>query len=116
MNVQEAIAAHAQWKIKLAVYLKKPDNSVSFEQLGADDRCELGKWIYGDGAEFKGTPEYETVRSAHAKFHRAAAAVVRKANIDKSLDADSVLGPHSEFGAASTAVVLALKALAAKHS
>lgn len=115
MNVQEAIAAHAQWKIKLAGYLKNPDNSVSYDQLAADNRCELGKWIYAEGAAYQGTPEYEAVRSTHAKFHKAAAAVLRKANITASLDATTVLGPQSDFGAASNAVVLALKALAAKH-
>lgn len=49
MNFDEAIKAHAAWKIKLKQYIHKPDKNLSADVVGKDNLCDLGKWIYGEG-------------------------------------------------------------------
>jgi hypothetical protein len=49
MDFQDAIRATFAWKMKLAVYVFEPDHSLSPSEVGADDKCEEGKWLKGDG-------------------------------------------------------------------
>jgi len=114
MNVEDSIQAHARWKIRLVSYLKNPDGSIKAGELGADDRCDLGKWIHGEGRHYAGDPEMAALRAAHANFHRAAADVVRKIDAGTVTDAGSLMSLHSPFSTASLAVVNHLKALAQK--
>ena len=114
MNVDDAILAHARWKIRLTNYLKNPDGSIDIAQLQAEDKCDLGRWIAGEGVKHGTLPEYAELRAAHAKFHRIAADVVRKADRKQIANADAELGLGSNFGSASTAVVNCIKALGRK--
>jgi methyl-accepting chemotaxis protein len=114
MDFDEAIKAHSAWKQKLAAYLKKPDASLNPAEVQADERCKLGKWIYGDGAAHSGAAEFAKVKSDHMAFHRAAAAVVRKADSGQSVSEDTALGGTSDFAAASSAVVFGLMQLRSK--
>jgi hypothetical protein len=53
-------------------------------------------------------PEYAVLKTAHARFHQAAANVVAKAESGKSVAEDVALGADSEYGKASSAVVCAI--------
>ncbi len=108
MNFDEAIQAHAAWKIKLAVYLKKPDGTLRPSEIGADNRCALGQWLYGEAKKFSSLPEYQTLIAEHARFHRAAAKVAEQANAGQEVLADVALGGDSEFATASRNVVKAI--------
>lgn len=110
MNVDDAILAHARWKTRLAAYLKTPDGSINVTELGADNRCELGKWIYSEAAHRLPAGELMALKTAHAKFHRIAAKVVSDIDTGKA-DPNALLGLGSDFGLASTAVVNILKSL-----
>ena len=114
MKVEDAILAHARWKTRLTSYLNQPDGSINVMDLGADNRCELGKWIHGEATHSIPAADLAQLKAAHAKFHRAAADVVRKVDAGAAVDQNGMLGFQSEFGAASLAVVNHLKALAAK--
>ena len=114
MNVDDAIRAHAQWKIKLTAYLSNPDGSLNPVEIGQDNRCELGKWIYGDATKHTHLPEMAAVKTSHAEFHRAAADVVRKIDSGTERDQNKLTGLSSPFGTASNKIVNQLKALAAK--
>lgn len=114
MNTQEAILAHARWKTLLATYLSCPNGSINANNLQADDKCDLGHWIHHEGKAFAALPEYTALLSSHAKFHRAAADIVRKADTGRAVNADAELGMSSPFGVASLAVVSAIKTLFAK--
>jgi hypothetical protein len=116
MNIQDAILVHARWKTKLITYLKTPDGTIDIGQLEADNNCELGRWLYGDGARYGALPEYTALQSAHAKFHHVAAKVARSANLAPIANAEAALSPTSEFGVASSWVVNAIKVLAHKIS
>lgn len=109
MDFEKAILAHRHWKEKLNQYLAKPDGSLSASEIAEDSRCELGKWIHGEGKKVAARfPEYEHLRAEHARFHQAAADVIRKADSGSSISGETALGGHSAFSVASTAVVRAI--------
>ncbi len=114
VNFDDAIQAHAAWKIKLAVYLKKPDGAIKPAEIGADNRCALGQWLYGDAKKFSSLAEYQTLMTEHARFHRAASKVAEQANAGREMNAEAVLGGNSEFATASLNVVKAIKNLKGK--
>ncbi len=111
MDFNQAISAHSKWKTKLREYLVKPDRSLSASEIALDNKCELGKWIVGDGAKYSSLPEFQALRSEHAKFHKAAADVVRKADSGHRVIEEVALGSNSEFSLASANVVTAIMAI-----
>lgn len=114
MNANDAILAHSRWKTLLTTYLQKPDNSINVGDLQVDNKCDLGRWIHTEGSKFAALPEYAALKASHAKFHQAAAGVVKKANAGLPVKAETELGLGSEFGLASMAVVNGIKAFFAK--
>ncbi len=114
MDFDQAISAHSAWKMKLSTYLRKPDGSIKSAEVQVDNKCALGQWIYGEGAKWNTLPEYTTLKNEHAKFHKAAAEVVRKADSGDSVSEDIALGSKSDFAAASNAVVSSIMAIRRK--
>jgi hypothetical protein len=115
MNFDEAIRAHAEWKIKLAGYIQKPDQSLKCDTVGKDDQCALGKWICGEGnASFAKLPEFAKLKEAHSRFHRAAGDVIRSADSGKNVTAEIALGASSPYAKASSEVVSSIMAMKAR--
>jgi len=108
MNFDDAVAAHSEWKRKLNSYLQKPDHSLNAAEVAADDRCVLGQWIKGEGRTYSSAPEFAKLTTEHTRFHKAAADIVNKVDRGQDVSAELVLGGGSEFGRASSAVVLAI--------
>lgn len=110
MNFKEAIAAHAKWKVTLLNYLKSPDGSLKPDVVGLDNKCALGQWIYGEGiALCNGSHDYEILKSDHARFHQAAAKVIRDIESKTTTDETALLGVKSEYGIASSLVISTLE-------
>lgn len=107
MNFDEAIQAHAAWKVKL-VYVRKPDGALKSADVRPSNRCPLGKWLEGEGAKYASMPEFKILVAEHARFHVAAADVIDKADTGASMGPDQALGPESEYGLASRSVVKAI--------
>lgn len=108
MNFDEAIQAHAAWKIKLSVYLRKCDGSLKAADIRVDNRCPLGQWLYGEGKKYSSLAEYQTLIKEHARFHRAAGSVIDKADSGQEATAERELNFDSEYGIASRNVVKAI--------
>lgn len=108
MDFDEAIAIHSKWKRKLRQYLANHDRSLNPAEVGHDDRCTLGKWIYSEGAAYSAMPEYVKLRFEHARFHAIAAELVRKANAGQAMSSHLDPCAGSEFSKASSAIVRAL--------
>ncbi len=111
MDFDQAIASHTQWKAKLRTYIASPDGSLSAAEIALDNKCELGKWISGQGAKYSNLPEFNSLRSQHAQFHKAAAEIVRKADSGHPVAEEVALGGKSEFSLASTGVVSAIMSI-----
>jgi methyl-accepting chemotaxis protein len=105
MNFDDAIKAHVEWKMKLKTYIAKPDRSLDAAKVGLDNQCVLGKWLHGEGAKFASNPKFSQLVAEHAKFHKAAAQIITKAESGASVIQDVALGAKSEFADVSQKVV-----------
>lgn len=111
MDLDRAIAAHADWKVKLRQALDE-HGVLDAERLSADCHCELGQWLHGPGRTTLGSnPNFLSCVEAHRDFHTAAGAVARKINAKDYTSAATQLDVGSPFAAASTAVAVALRRL-----
>ncbi len=61
----------------------------------------------GEGRCFAGAPDYARLMAEHARFHRAAAILIRRADSGQQVAEDVALGGQSEFAQASGAVITA---------
>ena len=111
MDFDQTVAAHSKWKRTLREYVAKPDGSLSPANVSLDDKCTLGEWIYSTGAKHSALPEYVKLKYEHARFHTAAAEIVRKANAGESVADEVAPCSNSEFSSASSAIVMALMSL-----
>lgn len=116
MNFDDAIAAHIKWKVRLHQFI----DGTSAEKLSSavvckDNQCDLGKWIYGDGAKFKAAPHYQDLVKKHANFHICAAEVVKKVEGGDKTGAHAALGgPFAVASKETVAAIMTLKTEAAK--
>ena len=78
LDIDVSIMAHENWKLRLTAYL----NGTSSEELRpevvcCDDKCDLGKWIYGDGGEWLGKyGTFADLKATHKMFHYVASNIV----------------------------------------
>jgi len=89
-------------------YLQHPDKSLNPSVVGADNQCELGKWIHGDGKKNANNPKFKELTIEHAKFHTSAAEIIKKADTGQNMSAETTLGAKSEFADRSMKVVTIL--------
>ncbi|MDD5329044.1 MAG: CZB domain-containing protein [Sulfuricella sp.] len=82
VDFMAAIEAHIRWKVRLEEYIdgtsaEKLDQAV----VGMDNKCLLGKWIYGVGGEKYGTnPLFQEVKEIHTAFHKCSAGIMCQAD------------------------------------
>ena len=107
MDFDGVIAAHSAWKGHLRAFLEGRENLDS-STVANQHACAFGKWIFGEGARYRGTAEYETVVKLHGEFHKCAAAVVAQG---RAADATKAIGPSSAFAQASSKLVHAIMKL-----
>lgn len=91
MNFLEIISAHVRWKKRLENYILTREEKLDPAEIGRDDHCTLGQWIYGEGQAYTHAQHFEKVRSEHAAFHKHAAAIVTFANRGDREVAEEVL-------------------------
>ncbi|MFY9676519.1 MAG: CZB domain-containing protein [Terriglobales bacterium] len=115
MNFEDAVLCHSEWKRRLHEYAESPDHSLKVDEVAASDRCKTGKWIRGEGRKYSVYPEYAKLIAEHARFHKAAAEIVRRADCGDDMRGEFALGVGSEFSLASSAVVLALMDMKRRH-
>ena len=114
MDFNQAIRAHAAWKMKLSVYLAKPDGSLKVADIEPDNRCALGQWIYAEGQKLAQFPEFTALRNEHTRFHTCAASIVKKADSGQNMTEETALGADSEFSRSSAAVIAAIMTMKRK--
>lgn len=113
LDLQAAIAAHRNWKLRLDAYLAgHSTEDLRAENICFDDRCDLGKWIHGPGKKALGhVPGFQRLVADHRMFHYAASNVVALSKAGKVGEALTMLeGPYE---AASRNVIAALGELQA---
>jgi methyl-accepting chemotaxis protein len=116
MDFDEAVTLHSKWKRKLRNALANHDGTLRVAEASLDHKCVLGSWIYGEGAKHSALPEYIKLKYEHARFHRLAGELLRKANAGQSVDEEITACSSSEFSKSSAAVVIAIMAIKARLS
>ncbi len=115
MNWDDAVKAHAAWKMRLLAYIRDSSKKLDPSAIGVDNRCPLGIWLHSEAKQkLAGMPEFETLIAEHARFHRAVGSVVEQVNAGKTVPDQSVLGWESEFAASSRSVVTTITKLKRK--
>lgn len=96
-----AIEAHRKWRQRLTDYIKgKSTEELDPAVICQDDKCALGKWIYGEGRTFCGhMPKFHQLKADHAEFHINAAEVVTLHKKGKTEDAKHLLldGAYAKY-------------------
>jgi methyl-accepting chemotaxis protein len=75
-NFDVIVLMHRNWLIQLRAFLddRKDDlKATSEDHL----KCDLGKWIYGDGKRFSEKSAYKTLEADHKDFHAKAGEIIR---------------------------------------
>ena len=111
LDIDMAMSAHENWKLRLSAYLEGHSTErFSAEEICFDDRCDLGRWIHGDGkARLGNFPGFAALMGHHKMFHYAASNVVSLAKSGRSNDAHNML--HGQFAKFSGEVMQDLEVL-----
>lgn len=111
MDLDKALAAHADWKVKLRVALTD-HQPLDADAISSDCKCELGRWLHGEGkAAHWSSPNFRQCFEAHADIHRAAGSVARAINAKDFAGAERQLELNTPFAEASSAVAVAVRRL-----
>jgi len=115
VNWDDAVKAHAAWKMRLLAYIRDPSKKLDPAVVGVDNRCPLGIWLHGEAKQkLAAMPEFETLIAEHARFHRAVGSAVEQVNAGKIVSDQTVLGWESEFAASSRSLVTTIMKLKRK--
>lgn len=111
MNFDAAVAAHANWKLKISLLREgRLQEPLDPRKIQRDDVCDLGKWIHGEGVRHAQRPEFQALRDAHSRFHIYTASLVEKLQSGNRIP-ESELSLGSDYGKLSAEVVQMLRAL-----
>jgi methyl-accepting chemotaxis protein len=106
-NFDLIVLMHRNWLIQLRAFLddRKDDlKATSEDHL----KCDLGRWIYGDGKKFSESETYKTLEDQHKKFHIAAGQIIKLKINDNKPQAE---GKYQELMGEYQAVVSLLEKL-----
>jgi methyl-accepting chemotaxis protein len=108
MDLNQAIAKHAEWKLKFRSAISRQE-TMDTETISKDSFCELGKWLHGESkAKFGKFASHSECVSKHAAFHVEAGKIARTINSKKYTEAAAMLGAGTSYSAVSSAVGVAI--------
>lgn len=111
MDLDKALAAHSDWKVKLRVALAKHE-TLDADRLASDCHCEFGLWLKGEGRAAHGaSPNFKMCAESHTEFHRCAGNVARAINAGRMDEAAQELEAGTPFSRSSQAVAVAVRRL-----
>jgi methyl-accepting chemotaxis protein len=107
MDLNVAIQAHSEWKMKLRAAITRKEKIEA--NLSVDNACALGKWLHGEAkAPYSKFPAYADLVTKHAAFHREAGKVATAIAAGKYPEAEALLEAGTGFATASAAVGVAI--------
>lgn len=110
MDLDEAIKAHGEWKMKFRSAISSKQQ-MDASSIARDNVCPLGSWLHGEAkAKYSGLKAYARCVADHAQFHREAGKVAQSINASKYAEAEQQLGGGTPYSSASSAVGVAILA------
>jgi hypothetical protein len=103
MSLEDEIANathdHQQWKVKLNTSIEGGVVHASASDIGKDDICAFGRWLYGSTIpkDARYDPHYIIVQFIHSKFHECAGKVVQLLSEGKKADALALMASDGEY-------------------
>jgi len=99
IDLDNAIAAHADWRSKLRTAASRHEHEqLDTDTIQRDDCCELGKWLHGPGgAQYGSRATFVQLIAEHKHFHQEAVKVARVANTGDSAQVEEMMGSGSAF-------------------
>ena len=111
MNLEDAIAAHAEWKMKLRRAIQHKER-LDVAGLSVDNKCPLGQWLHGEAkVRYSELEAYRACVAKHAEFHRCAGLVASAINAGNYTDAEGMLANGTPYADASIAATVAIMGL-----
>lgn len=110
MNLEEAVAFHATFRVRLRAFITAPEASVP-ASISRDDLCPLGQWLHSpEGMKFAAHQEYRNLLACHKDLHQAATHAATKA-IGGEPEAALEMLTNGEFAARSKSIIQAITGL-----
>lgn len=101
MNLDSAIQAHAEWKMKLRSAIAKKEK-LDAGRICLDNVCPLGQWLHGEAKAAHGKlVSYAKCVEKHAAFHKEAGKVATAINAGKYVEAEAMLSNGTSYAAIS---------------
>lgn len=114
MDLDYAVTQHVLWKTSLRTAIEQR-KSVDAAVIGANDRCELGLWLKGEGkARYGVSQNFAALEDAHTRFHNVAGQVATLINGGDYEAAQALIGKWGEFKGTSTDILAAASRLSAE--
>jgi len=108
MHLGNAIAAHDEWKARFRAAINA-NEMLDTTTISADNHCELGKWLHGEGKRLFGKLSmHPHCVATHKIFHQEAGRIAEAINAKKFVEADSMLAAHTHFSKTSIALTAAI--------
>ena len=112
LSALDALCAHDDCKARLAAKVgRRINNPLEYRELAPDHECLLVRFIRENSGAPDLEPELSQLRVAHATVHRVAIALAQKHADGQDVDIAAEFAPHSNFGAASSSLVAAIRRL-----
>jgi PAS domain S-box-containing protein len=111
LDANQAIEAHLAWRQKLLAVINKNSELPNTDVVGADDKCELGRWIKKVESSFEKNPVFKEMRKAHTEFHKCVARTIIEFKNGNTNTSEMLVGSGSEFDILSNKVIACLKKL-----
>lgn len=117
MDIDSAVQAHSQWKLRLLKYARgTATEKIDISALGKDNLCALGKWLHTDGQKYVDNKGFAKLLETHAAFHACAASVGTLVARGEAAAAELQLNAvGSEFNRLSFKMMAFLRDLGATH-
>jgi hypothetical protein len=114
-QIADAIGAHGLWKSQLRRSIETGTTTGSIETARVDGGCAFGKWLKAAPPAVTASPFYARVRAMHARFHVAAAAVLKLVLDKKRAEAEASIngGDFAQQSAELVKELMAWRAAAA---
>ena len=97
-EINQAIAAHGQWKVKLRNAIETGECESTPDKVKQDNNCSFGKWLHERiDPEVKHSPFYKEIVYLHAQFHKEAGAILELALNGNKKEAENLMKSWSSF-------------------
>jgi hypothetical protein len=99
LEISKAVLSHERWKVKLSASIKSGTVTADALDVGRDDICDFGRWLYGSTIpkDAQHDPHYISVQLLHANFHKCAEKVVYLLSEGKKADAGALMASDGEY-------------------